>query len=208
ETAKSVLDAKGPEAMAAWVRQKKGIMVTDTTMRDAHQSLLATRVRTVDLVEGAKLASQLLGNAFSLEMWGGATFDVAYRFLNEDPWERLRQIRAAAPNICLQMLIRGSNAVGYTSYPDNVVTEFVRLAAKNGIDVFRVFDCFNDVEQMRVCIEAVRQAGKVAEVCVCYTSDLQTSSIFTVDYYKGVAKSAAEAGAHMIGIKVRRGEVF
>ncbi|CAM9310439.1 unnamed protein product [Ectocarpus sp. 6 AP-2014] len=201
ETAKSVLDAKGPEAMAAWVRQKKGVMVTDTTMRDAHQSLLATRVRTVDLVEGAKLASQLLGNAFSLEMWGGATFDVAYRFLNEDPWERLRQIRAAAPNICLQMLIRGSNAVGYTSYPDNVVTEFVRLAAKNGIDVFRVFDCFNDVEQMRVCIEAVRKAGKVAEVCVCYTSDLQTSSIFTVDYYKGVAKSAAEAGAHMIGIK-------
>ncbi|CAM9750893.1 unnamed protein product [Pylaiella littoralis] len=201
ETAKSVLDAKGPEAMAAWVRQKKGVMITDTTMRDAHQSLLATRVRTVDLVEGAKLASQLLGHAFSLEMWGGATFDVAYRFLNEDPWERLRKIRAAAPNICLQMLIRGSNAVGYTSYPDNVVTEFVRLAAKNGIDVFRVFDCFNDIEQMRVCIKAVRDAGKVAEVCVCYTSDLQTSSIFTVDYYKGVAKSAADAGAHMIGIK-------
>ncbi|CAN0330123.1 unnamed protein product, partial [Hapterophycus canaliculatus] len=97
-------------------------------------------------------------------MWGGATFDVAYRFLNEDPWERLRQIRAAAPNICLQMLIRGSNAVGYTSYPDNVVTEFVRLAAKNGVDVFRVFDCFNDIEQMRVCIDAVRDAGKVAEV--------------------------------------------
>jgi pyruvate carboxylase len=119
--AKSVLDAEGPEAMAKWVRKQTQVLVTDTTMRDAHQSLLATRVRTVDLVKGAAVAASLLNQAFSFECWGGATFDVAYRFLNEDPWDRLRAIRAAAPNVCTQMLIRGANAVGYTSYPDNVV---------------------------------------------------------------------------------------
>jgi len=200
-TAKQVLDAQGPEAMAKWVKDQSRVLITDTTMRDAHQSLLATRVRTIDLVEGAKMAGNLLKNAFSFECWGGATFDVAYRFLSEDPWERLRQIRAACPDTCLQMLIRGSNAVGYTSYPDNVIEEFVALAADCGIDIFRVFDCFNDVEQMKVCIEAVRKAGKVAEVCVCYTGDLQTSEIYNLDYYKGVCKAAVDAGAHMIGIK-------
>mmetsp|Transcript_6346 Transcript_6346/g.19249 ORF Transcript_6346/g.19249 Transcript_6346/m.19249 type:complete len:1231 (+) Transcript_6346:36-3728(+) len=201
ENAKSVLDAKGPEAMAAWVRSRPEVLVTDTTMRDAHQSLLATRVRTTDLVKGAAVASELLAKAFSFECWGGATFDVAYRFLNEDPWDRLREIRKAAPNVCTQMLIRGANAVGYTSYPDNVVEEFVRLAAENGMDVFRIFDCFNDVEQMRVCANAVRKAGKVAECCICYTSDVTTSKIYDVAYYAKVAEQIVGLGAHVVGIK-------
>ncbi|KAJ1445024.1 hypothetical protein M885DRAFT_626577 [Pelagophyceae sp. CCMP2097] len=201
ENAKSVLDARGPEAMCAWVRAQPQVLITDTTMRDAHQSLLATRARTIDLVKGARLAANLLPTAFSFECWGGATFDVAYRFLNEDPWDRLRAIRAAAPNVCTQMLIRGANAVGYTSYPDNVVEDFVRLSAANGMDVFRIFDCFNDVENMKVCIDAVRACNKVAEVCVCYTSDMVHSKIYDCDYYQSVAKKCAEAGAHMIGIK-------
>ncbi|KAK7237528.1 CoA carboxylase [Aureococcus anophagefferens] len=201
ENAKTVLDRSGPEAMAAWVRSQSRVLVTDTTMRDAHQSLLATRVRTLDLVRGARVASALLPDAFSFECWGGATFDVSYRFLKEDPWDRLRALRAAAPNVCTQMLIRGANAVGYTSYPDNVVTEFVRLAALNGMDVFRIFDCFNDVGQMRTCVDAVRAAGKVAEVCVCYTSDCLASDVYDVAYYAGVAAEAAAAGAHLIGIK-------
>mmetsp|Transcript_6589 Transcript_6589/g.8913 ORF Transcript_6589/g.8913 Transcript_6589/m.8913 type:complete len:1331 (-) Transcript_6589:113-4105(-) len=201
ETAKKILDTQGPEAVAAWVRKQKKVLLTDTTMRDAHQSLLATRVRTDDLVKGAALANDLMGDAFSFEMWGGATFDVSYRFLNEDPWERLREIREAAPDVCLQMLIRGSNAVGYASYPDNVVREFIRLAAKNGMDVFRIFDCFNDIDQMKVSIETVRECGKIAEVCVCYTEDINTSEIYNVEYYKKIAKQAVDAGAHMIGIK-------
>ncbi|KAH8081013.1 pyruvate carboxylase [Aureococcus anophagefferens] len=201
ENAKTVLDRSGPEAMAAWVRSQSRVLVTDTTMRDAHQSLLATRVRTLDLVRGARVASALLPDAFSFECWGGATFDVSYRFLKEDPWDRLRALRAAAPNVCTQMLIRGANAVGYTSYPDNVVTEFVRLAALNGMDVFRIFDCFNDVGQMRTRVDAVRAAGKVAEVCVCYTSDCLASDVYDVAYYAGVAAEAAAAGAHLIGIK-------
>ncbi|KAJ8599301.1 hypothetical protein CTAYLR_008844 [Chrysophaeum taylorii] len=198
--AKSVLDAAGPEAAAKWVRDQPQVLITDTTMRDAHQSLLATRVRTLDLVKGASVASQLLSKAFSFECWGGATFDVAYRFLFEDPWDRLEEIRRAAPNVCTQMLFRGSNAVGYTSYPDNVVTEFVRLASKN-MDVFRIFDCFNDVEQMRVAIQAVRDNGKIAECCVCYTSDISTSKVYDVEYYKNVTKSLIEAGAHIVGVK-------
>jgi acetyl-CoA carboxylase carboxyl transferase alpha subunit len=199
--AKSILDSKGPVEMAKWVRTQSQVLLTDTTMRDAHQSLLATRVRTKDIVGGAILASTLLDKAFSLECWGGATFDVCMRFLDEDPWERLRAIRAACPNICLQMLIRGANAVGYTSYPDNAVAEFVRLAALNGMDVFRIFDCFNDIENMRVTIDAVRKANKVAEVCICYTGNLLTDPVYNVDYYRGVAKSAVDAGAHILGIK-------
>lgn len=200
-TAKSVLDAEGPEAVARWVRSREEVLVSDTTMRDAHQSLLATRVRTVDLVKGAKIAGKLLHQAFSFECWGGATFDVAYRFLFEDPWERLRAIRAAAPNVCTQMLIRGANAVGYTSYSDNVVEEFVALAAKNGMDVFRIFDCFNDVDQMRVCTAAVKKAGKVAECCICYTSDISTSDVYNVDYYVDVTKKLLSLGTHIIGVK-------
>jgi len=199
--AKKVLDAEGPLGLAAWVKSSTRVLLTDTTMRDAHQSLVATRVRTEDLVKGAKIANEVLKDAFSLESWGGATFDVCMRFLDECPWERLREIRAACPDICLQMLIRGANAVGYTSYPDNVVTEFVRLAAVNGMDVFRIFDCFNIVDNMRVSIDAVRAVNKVAEVCLCYTGDVLTSSIYNLDYYKSVAKEAAEAGAHIIGIK-------
>lgn len=199
--AKKVLDASGPEELAKWVRAQTKVLVTDTTMRDAHQSLIATRARTVDLVKGAKVANELLKDAFSFESWGGATFDVCMRFLDECPWERLRAIRAAAPDVCLQMLIRGANAVGYTSYPDNVVTEFVRLSAVNGMDVFRIFDCFNQIDNMRVAINAVRAVNKVAEVCICYTGNILTSEIYNVEYYKSVAKEAVEAGAHMIGIK-------
>lgn len=201
ENAKSVLDARGPEALALWVKENKKVLLTDTTMRDAHQSLVATRVRTEDLVKGAAVANELLKDAFSFECWGGATFDVCMRFLDECPWERLRELRAAAPHVCLQMLIRGANAVGYTSYPDNVVVEFIRLAAENGMDVFRIFDCFNIVDNMKVAIDAVRAASKVAEVCLCYTGNIMTSSIYNADYYRVVAKEAAEAGAHIIGIK-------
>ena len=166
--AKTVLDAEGPEAMARWVRAQTQVLLTDTTMRDAHQSLLATRVRTIDLVKGAAIASKLLPNAFSVECWGGATFDVCYRYLFEDPWERLAAIRKACPNVCTQMLIRGANAVGYTSYPDN---------------------------------DAVRKANKVAEVCICYTGDISTSTIYNVDYYRDLVRQIVGAGAHMIGIK-------
>jgi acetyl-CoA carboxylase carboxyl transferase alpha subunit len=201
KNAKQVLDEQGPEALSTWIRNKKRVLVTDTTMRDAHQSLLATRVRTEDLVKSASLASKIMPDAFSLECWGGATFDVSYRFLNEDPWERLRRIREAAPNLCLQMLIRGSNSVGYAASPDNVIKEFVRLAAKNGLDIFRIFDCFNDVDQMKISIDTVREYNKFAEVCACYTEDITTSEIYNSDYYKKVAEAAAKAGAHAIGIK-------
>ncbi len=200
-TAKTVLDAQGPEAVAQWVLQQPGVLLTDTTMRDAHQSLLATRVRTVDIVEGARIANQVLSKAFSFECWGGATYDVCYRFLHEDPWERLSKIRQALPNSLLQMLVRGANAVGYTSYPDNVVEEFIALAAARGIDVFRIFDCFNDVGQMRVSVEAVRKAGKVAEVCICYTGDITSSPVYDLAYYKSLAQQCVEAGAHIIGVK-------
>jgi len=201
ENAKTILDRDGPEALSKWIRAQNQVLITDTTMRDAHQSLLATRVRTEDLVKSAVLANQLMPKAFSLECWGGATFDVSYRFLNEDPWERLRRLREAAPDLCLQMLIRGSNAVGYASSPDNVVKNFIELAAKNGMDIFRIFDCFNDVEQMRVSIDTVRELNKFAEVCACYTEDINTSEIYNADYYKTVAEAAAKAGAHAIGIK-------
>ena len=201
KNAKTVLDSEGPIALASWVKSQSRVLITDTTMRDAHQSLLATRVRTEDLIKGAVIANDLLKEAFSLESWGGATFDVAMRFLDECPWERLRELRKACPDICLQMLIRGANAVGYTSYPDNAVTEFVKLSAANGIDVFRIFDCFNIIESMQVAIDAVRAVNKVAEVCLCYSGDVLTSEIYNLEYYKSVAKEAAAAGAHIIGIK-------
>jgi acetyl-CoA carboxylase carboxyl transferase alpha subunit len=201
--AKSVLDSEGPEALAKWVGEQKTVLVTDTTMRDAHQSLLATRFRTADLVKSGPEFSARMGQpgCFSLECWGGATFDVAFRFLHEDAWERLRKLRKAIPNVCFQMLIRGANAVGYTSYPDNVVKKFCHLAAKNGMDVFRIFDCFNQLNCMQNCIDAVREANKVAEVCICYTGDFTTSEVYTLDYYKELAASIEAAGAHMIGLK-------
>ncbi len=203
-SAKAILDKYGVKYLCQeWLprQAKHRVLVTDTTMRDAHQSLLATRVRTVDIVEGARIASNLLGDAFSLECWGGATFDVCMRFLDECPWERLRLIREACPNICLQMLIRGANGVGYTSYPDNVVREFVHLAAKNGMDIFRIFDCFNIVENMKVSIDAVKETGKVAEVCICYTGNVLTSSIYNLEYYKQLALEIKETGADILAIK-------
>eukprot|EP00755_Sulcionema_specki_P005036 Sspe_Gene.31624::Locus_15584_Transcript_1_1_Confidence_1.000_Length_4052::g.31624::m.31624/K01958/PC, pyc; pyruvate carboxylase len=204
--AKKILDEQGPEALAAWVRKESRVLITDTTMRDAHQSLLATRVRTTDILAAAHEAQRVMGGkagVFSFEMWGGATFDVAYRFLHECPWERLRILRKAMPDVCFQMLIRGANAVGYKSYPDNTIAEFCRLAAENGMDVFRIFDCFNDVSQMRVCIDAVRKAKKVAEVCICFTGDFlqKGEKIYTLDYYRNLAREVKEAGAHMIGLK-------
>ena len=203
ENAKSILDSMGPEGLAKWVREQKRVLITDTTMRDAHQSLLATRVRTDDLLASIPEAAEVLHDAFSFEMWGGATFDVCYRFLHESPWERLRKLRKACPNVCFQMLLRGSNAVGYTSYPDNVVSEFTRLAAENGIDVFRIFDCFNDVEQMQLAIDTVKSVGKVAEVCLCFTGDFLSTSekIYTLEYWRNLARRVSSAGAHMIAIK-------
>jgi len=203
--AKQILDEEGPEAMAKWVRatSKDRILLTDTTMRDAHQSLVATRMRTADMLKAAPEMSKHLHQYFSLECWGGATFDVAYRFLNEDAFRRLEQLRSAIPNICTQMLLRGANGVGYKSYPDNVVEEFVRQAATSGMDIFRIFDCFNDVEQMKVSINAVRKMKKVAEVTMCFTGDFLSpkEKIYTLDYYRDLCKKCVEAGAHMIAIK-------
>ena len=211
-TAKAVLDAEGPEAMAAWVRSESASrqFITDTTMRDAHQSLLATRMRTIDLLGAAEEADRVLGaHAFSFECWGGATFDVCHRFLHESPWMRLKELRKAVPGVLFQMLIRGSNAVGYKSYPDNVVVKFVEVAADAGVDVFRIFDCFNNLEQMRVCIDAVRAVKKVAEVCICFTGDFLSADekIYTLDYYRDLARNISASGAHMIAIKDMAGLV-
>jgi acetyl-CoA carboxylase carboxyl transferase alpha subunit len=203
--AKFILDNEGPEALAKWVRANspKRVLLTDTTMRDAHQSHIATRMRTTDMLKGASEMSKLLHDYFSLECWGGATFDVSFRFLNEDSFRRLRKLREKIPNICFQMLLRGANGVGYKSYPDNVVADFVRVAAKNGMDVFRIFDCFNDIEQMRVSIKAVREAKKVAEVAMCFTGDFLSpdEKIYTLEYYKDLCKKCVDAGAHMLAVK-------
>ncbi len=167
-----MLDANGPKAVADWMKAQKQLLVTDTTMRDGHQSLLATRMRSIDMIGAAPAYAQKMPNLFSVECWGGATFDVAYRFLQECPWQRLRDIRAAMPNIMTQMLLRASNGVGYTNYPDNVVQSFVAQAAASGVDVFRVFDSLNWVENMRVAMDAVVAAGKLCEGTICYTGDL------------------------------------
>ncbi|MCF0155488.1 MAG: pyruvate carboxylase, partial [Veillonella sp.] len=169
---KQKLDQLGPDGFAKWVAEQKQVFFTDTTWRDAHQSLFATRLRSIDMARVAGMAARGVPNLFSLECWGGATFDVAYRFLHEDPWERLRMFRKEVPNTLLQMLLRGANAVGYTSYPDNVVRHFIEQAAKNGVDVFRVFDCLNSVDNMSVAIDEVRNQGKLAEVTLCYTGDI------------------------------------
>jgi len=194
----------GPESFAAELRARTGVAVTDTTFRDAHQSLLATRVRTHDLLAVAPYVARLAPQLWSLECWGGATYDVALRFLSEDPWERLARLRAAVPNVCLQMLLRGRNTVGYTPYPTAVTDAFVEEATRTGIDVFRIFDALNDVEQMRPAIEAVRATGTaVAEVALCYTGDLSdpAESLYTLDYYLGLAERIVEAGAHVLAIK-------
>ena len=194
----------GPEGFARQLREQREVAVTDTTFRDAHQSLLATRVRTRDLLTVAPHVARTTPELWSLECWGGATYDVALRFLSEDPWERLASLRQAMPNICLQMLLRGRNTVGYTPYPTAVTEAFVEEAAATGLDVFRIFDALNDVEQMRPAIEAVRATGTtVAEVALCYTGDLSSpgEKLYTLDYYLKLAERIVEAGAHVLCIK-------
>jgi pyruvate carboxylase len=196
--------ALGPEEFARRLRGQQQVAVTDTTFRDAHQSLLATRVRTYDLLGVAGHVARMTPQLWSIEAWGGATYDVALRFLAEDPWERLARLRMAVPNICLQMLLRGRNTVGYTPYPTEVTHAFVEEAAATGIDVFRIFDALNDVGQMRPAIEAVRETGNaVAEVALCYTGDLSDPGerIYTLDYYLRLAERIVEAGAHVLAIK-------
>ena len=200
---KQRLDQLGPEKFAAWMKDQKQVLITDTTMRDAHQSLLATRMRTYDIAGVASAYAKGLPQLLSLECWGGATFDVAMRFLGEDPWERLARIRESSPNILTQMLLRGANGVGYTNYPDNVVKEFVRRTANAGMDLFRIFDCLNWVENMRVAIDAVREAGKLAEGAVCYTGDIfdPARSKYDLAYYIRMAKEIEKAGCHILAIK-------
>ncbi|HET9127207.1 MAG TPA: pyruvate carboxylase, partial [Propionibacteriaceae bacterium] len=202
--ARQRLLALGPEGFSRQLREQSQVEVTDTTFRDAHQSLLATRVRTRDLVHVAPYYARMLPGLFSVECWGGATYDVALRFLGEDPWERLAQLREAMPGQCLQMLLRGRNTVGYTPYPTEVTEAFVEEATAVGIDIFRIFDALNDVEQMRPAIEAVRATGtSVAEVGLCYTGDLSDPNerIYTLDYYLRLAEQIVDAGAHILAIK-------
>jgi pyruvate carboxylase len=185
---RSILLERGPQGFAKAIRDHDKPLIMDTTWRDAHQSLLATRVRTSDLTAIAPATAIALSNAFSLEMWGGATFDVSMRFLKEDPWVRLRKLRKLVPNIPFQMLIRGANAVGYTSYPDNTVKEFCKEAAREGIDIFRVFDSLNYIENLKFGIEAAREAGGVVEAVICYTGDIFKSKKYNLEYYMDLAK--------------------
>ena len=200
---KQLLDEKGPKAVSQWVLEQKKLLLTDTTMRDAHQSLLATRMRTRDMVKGADGVADILRDCFSLEMWGGATFDVAYRFLHESPWERLRLLREKIPNIPFQMLLRGSNLVGYANYPDNLVRSFIKEAAERGIDVFRVFDSLNWVPSMEVAMDEVLNQNKLLEATMCYTGDILDPSKdkYTLKYYVDLAKELEHRGAHMLCIK-------
>ncbi len=200
---RQILEDAGAEAVVEWIKSKKELLLTDTIFRDAHQSLLATRARTYDMLRIAPVVAHLMPDLFSVEMWGGATFDVAMRFLKEDPWERLIKLRQRIPNVLFQMLLRGSNAVGYTNYPDNVVRAFIREAADAGIDVFRIFDCFNWIENMKVSIEEALKTGKIVEVAICYTSDLTNpnETLYTLDYYVNLARELASMGVHIIGIK-------
>lgn len=202
-TAKKILDKEGPQAVSKWVQEQQAVLLTDTTFRDAHQSLLATRVRTHDIEKIAAQTQLAIPQLFSSEMWGGATFDVAYRFLNEDPWERLRKIRQQMPNTLMQMLFRGSNAVGYSNYPDNVIQAFIKESAKQGIDVFRIFDSLNWTAQMEPSIQAVLDTGKIAEAAICYTGDINDPlrSKYDIHYYKQMAKDLESLGAHIIAIK-------
>ncbi|MRR34629.1 pyruvate carboxylase [bacterium] len=198
-----ILRERGAEGLSRWILEQDRILITDTTMRDAHQSLLATRVRSFDLLRIAEPTSHLGAGLFSLEMWGGATFDVAMRFLKECPWQRLYKLREAVPNILFQMLLRGSNAVGYTNYPDNVVQRFVAEAADSGIDVFRVFDSLNWTKGMTVAMDAVRKTGKVCEASICYTGDITDPKRdkYPLEYYVSLAKELEKMGAHILAIK-------
>ncbi len=200
---KQRLDELGAEQFAAWMLAEKRVLITDTSMRDAHQSLLATRLRTHDMALIAPYYAALLPQLFSVECWGGATFDVAMRFLKEDPWARLASFRQSMPNLLLQMLLRSANAVGYTNYPDNVVRHFVAQAASGGIDVFRVFDCLNWVDNMKVAIEAVRATGRLCEAAICYTGNLSNprETKYDLKYYIKLATELKAMGAHVLGIK-------
>ncbi|MGB7432622.1 MAG: pyruvate carboxylase [Ahrensia sp.] len=200
---KQLLDRLGPVDFAKWVREQNRVMLTDTTMRDGHQSLLATRMRTADIKAIAGTYARAMPELFSLECWGGATFDVSMRFLTEDPWERLAEVREGAPNLLLQMLLRGANGVGYTNYPDNVVKFFVKQAAAGGVDVFRVFDCLNWVDNMRVAMDAVASENKICEATLCYTGDIMSSARpkYDLKYYVNLARELENAGAHMLAVK-------
>ncbi|MDG2354781.1 MAG: pyruvate carboxylase [Paracoccaceae bacterium] len=200
---KKILDKKGADAVASWTLNQRQLLITDTTMRDGHQSLLATRMRSIDMLKVADRYDGNLAELFSVECWGGATFDVAYRFLQECPWQRLRDLRNKMPNTLLQMLLRGSNGVGYTNYPDNYVKYFVTLAAQSGIDLFRVFDSLNWVENMRLSMDAVLETGKILEASICYTGDIldPTRSKYDLKYYVKMAKELQKAGTHLLGLK-------
>ena len=200
---KQILDAHGPKGLADWVLDQKKLLLTDTTMRDAQQSLMATRVRTIDMEKIAPAVATYGKDLFSVEMWGGATFDTSYRFLKEDPWERLDTLRQKMPNILFQMLIRGANGVGYKNYPDNVIRRFIKESAASGIDVFRIFDSLNWIPGMEVAMDEVLNQGKVAEACLCYTGDIldETRDKYNLEYYVNMAKELEKRGAHMLGIK-------
>ena len=200
---KEILDKDGPEAVKKWVLEQKKLLITDTTMRDAHQSLLSTRMRTRDMLKGAEGMAEILADCFSLEMWGGATFDVAYRFLHESPWERLIKLRELIPNIPFQMLFRGANAVGYTNYPDNLIRAFVQESAKCGIDVFRIFDSLNWVPGMEIAMDEVLKQNKLCEATICYTGDIldPKRDKYTLEYYVNLAKELEKRGAHTLCIK-------
>ncbi|WP_404427650.1 pyruvate carboxylase [Ureibacillus chungkukjangi] len=200
---KQILDERGAEGLISWVKEQKEVLLTDTTFRDAHQSLLATRVRSQDMYQIADYNARMLNDFFSFELWGGATFDVAYRFLKEDPWARLEKLREQMPNVLFQMLLRGANAVGYKNYPDNLIREFIKESASSGVDVFRIFDSLNWIKGMEVAIDEVRQTGKIAEAAICYTGDILDDSRakYSVQYYKDMAKELEAAGAHILAIK-------
>ena len=200
---RQILLERGPEGLMKWVQSQKRLLMTDTTFRDAHQSLLATRVRTYDMMAISNYVAHQLSNLFSLEMWGGATFDVTMRFLHEDPFARLRRLREAIPNICFQMLLRASNAVGYTAYPDNVVAEFIKESAAQGIDIFRIFDSLNWLPNMKVSMETVRKTHAVCEAAICYTGDIldPKRDKYSLKYYVDMAKEMERMGAHMLAIK-------
>ncbi len=200
---KQLLDEKGPAGVVEWIKSQKKLLLTDTSYRDAHQSLMATRLRTHDMLKIAEPTAYLAPELFSLEMWGGATFDVSYRFLKEDPWKRLEELREKIPNIMFQMLLRGANAVGYTNYPDNLIREFIQQSASSGIDIFRIFDSLNWLKGMEVAVDEVLKTGKIAEACVCYTGDILDSKRdkYTLEYYVKTAKEIENMGAHILGIK-------
>ncbi|NBJ14456.1 MAG: pyruvate carboxylase [Dehalobacter sp. 4CP] len=200
---RGILQQRGADGFVSWVKDQDKLLLTDTTFRDAHQSLLATRVRTKDLVSIAEATSVLANELFSMEMWGGATFDVAYRFLRESPWRRLQKLRQLIPNIPFQMLIRGANAVGYTNYPDNLIRAFIQEASVQGIDIFRIFDSLNWLKGMEVAFDEVMKTGKIAEVCLCYTGDIldESREKYSLNYYLKMAKEIEKMGAHILGIK-------